>query len=300
MGRTKTNSIQENSEANSRQKVSAAAGARIRLLSKAALLSVSYAALGVLAYATAGHAQTAGATQLAQSGSQLPEIQITAPDVKRRARSGRSPRPDRSAQRRRSQTARRPEPQGEPKAAFAESQDARTGTVGIYANSTSVATKTNTALVNIPQSLSVITKDFIREQAPLGLTDVTRYVPGVAVHQGEGNRDELVIRGVDSSANFFVNGFRDDVQYFRDLYNAQSVEVLKGPAAFSTARSRKPTAPASMTRAYRRVPGTTGVSHSMPGRRSMKTWRCASTPSTRAPTPSAISGRSSATASTRP
>ena len=60
---------------------------------------------------------------------------------------------------------------------------------------------------------------------------MTRYVPGVAIHQGEGNRDELVIRGVDSSANFFVNGFRDDVQYFRDLYNAQSVEILKGPSA---------------------------------------------------------------------
>jgi catecholate siderophore receptor len=60
---------------------------------------------------------------------------------------------------------------------------------------------------------------------------VTRYVPGVAIHQGEGNRDEVVIRGVDSSANFFVNGFRDDVQYFRDLYNTQSLEVLKGPSA---------------------------------------------------------------------
>ncbi len=56
------------------------------------------------------------------------------------------------------------------------------------------------------------------------------------MHQGEGNRDELVIRGVDSSANFFVNGFRDDVQYFRDLYNAQSVEVLKGPAALTFGR----------------------------------------------------------------
>ena len=53
----------------------------------------------------------------------------------------------------------------------------------------------------------------------------------MAVHQGEGNRDELVIRGVDSSANFFVNGFRDDVQYYRDIYNTQSLEVLKGPAA---------------------------------------------------------------------
>ena len=56
------------------------------------------------------------------------------------------------------------------------------------------------------------------------------------MHQGEGNRDELIIRGVDLSANFFVNGFRDDVQYFRDLYNAQSVEILKGPSALTFGR----------------------------------------------------------------
>ena len=109
-------------------------------------------------------------------------------------------------------------------------------TEGYVAHSTSVATKTNTLLLNIPQSISVVTKDFIKDQAFPGLTDVTRYVPGVAVHQGEGNRDELVIRGVDSSANFFVNGFRDDVQYFRDLYNAQSIEILKGPSALTFGR----------------------------------------------------------------
>ena len=114
--------------------------------------------------------------------------------------------------------------------------DARTGTVGVYSNSTSVATKTNTPLINIPQSVSVITKDFIKDQSFQQLTDVTRYVPGVAVHQGEGNRDELVIRGVDSSANFFVNGFRDDVQIFRDLYNTQSIEILKGPSMLTFGR----------------------------------------------------------------
>jgi catecholate siderophore receptor len=116
-------------------------------------------------------------------------------------------------------------------------QDARTGTVGIYANSTSVATKINTPLIDIPQSLSVITREFINDTNFQNLTDITRYVPGVDVHQGEGNRDELIIRGVDSSANFFVNGFRDDVQYFRDLYNAQSVEVLKGPSAITFGRA---------------------------------------------------------------
>jgi catecholate siderophore receptor len=109
-------------------------------------------------------------------------------------------------------------------------------TDGYLAPGTSVATKTNTALINIPQSITVVTKDFIRDQGFPGLTDITRYVPGVAVHQGEGNRDELIIRGVDSSANFFVNGFRDDVQYYRDLYNAQSVEILRGPSALTFGR----------------------------------------------------------------
>ncbi|MDF2114963.1 TonB-dependent siderophore receptor [Roseiarcaceae bacterium H3SJ34-1] len=117
-----------------------------------------------------------------------------------------------------------------------QGQDAQTGTVGVYTNSTATATKTNTPILNIPQSLNVVTKDQIKDQSYGSLTDVTRYIPGVAVHQGEGNRDELVIRGVDSSANFFVNGFRDDVQIYRDLYNTQSVEVLRGPSALTFGR----------------------------------------------------------------
>ncbi len=200
------------------------------------LLSASYAALGYVMGAQEARAQSApAAQQTAQASPTLPPVTVTAPEQKRRASTLPATRADNGSRKRRSQVARRPEPTTAPKA-FAQTQDARTGTVGIYANSTSVATKTNTPLVNIPQSLSVITKDFIQDTAPLGLTDVTRYVPGVAVHQGEGNRDELVIRGVDSSANFFVNGFRDDVQYFRDLYNAQSVEVLKGPSALTFGR----------------------------------------------------------------
>src|SRR5262249_33791555 len=153
----------------------------------------------------------------------------------RAARSAPSKRADRAAPRVRRQVVRQPE-QAPPVKEIMQTQDARTGTVGYYSNSTSVATKSNTPIVNIPQSMSVITKDFIRDQSYQNLTDVTRYVPGVAVHQGEGNRDELVIRGIDSSANFYVNGFRDDVQYFRDVYNTQSIEVLKGPSAITFGR----------------------------------------------------------------
>ena len=194
---------------------------------KASLFSASYIAFGVLIF-TETQAQTT--PQQGQAGAQLPPVEVTAPEARRRASNAPVKRADRAGQRRRSQATRQPDPQAAPKP-FAVSQDARTGTVGVYANSTSSATKTNTPLVNIPQSVSVVTREFIKDQGFQSLPDVTRYVPGVAIHQGEGNRDELVIRGVDSSANFFVNGFRDDVQYFRDLYNTQSLEVLKGPSA---------------------------------------------------------------------
>ena len=209
------------------RKISMAVGLR------AALFSVSYVALGALAL-TETRAQTA--PQQEQAGAPLPPIQITEPQAKRRASNAPAQRADRAGQRRRAQAARNPAPQVAPKA-FGVSQDVRTGTVGVYANSTSVATKTNTPLLDIPQSISVVTKDFIRDQGFQSLTDVTRYIPGVAIHQGEGNRDELVIRGVNSSANFYVNGFRDDVQYFRDLYNTQSLEILKGPSALAFGRS---------------------------------------------------------------
>ena len=258
---------------NSGKKISAIAGL------KAALFSVSYATLGVLVCATAARAQT---TQ-PQAGSQLPSIQITAPEAKRRANSAPAPRADRAAQRSRSQAARKPEPQGAPKA-FAVSQDARTGTVGYYADSTSSATKTNTPLLNVPQSAAVLTRDFIQDQSTHSITDLSRYVPGVAVHQGEGNRDELVIRGVGSSANFFVNGFRDDVQYYRDIYNTQSIEVLKGPSALVFGRGagggvvnrtlKEADGTRATMRACRRVLTATGASHSMPARPSTRTWRC--------------------------
>jgi len=184
---------------------------------------------GMLASAIPTLAQTADDTGQPKPGSQLPPIQVTAPEAKRHANSTAS-RADRGGPRRAAQTARRPEQQPAAKP-FAVTQDARTGTVGYYSDSTGVATKTNTPLIDVPQSVTVLTKDFISDQGTHSITDLSRYVPGVVVHQGEGNRDELIIRGVDSSANFFVNGFRDDVQYYRDIYNTQSIEVLKGPSA---------------------------------------------------------------------
>lgn len=93
------------------------------------------------------------------------------------------------------------------------------------------ATKTATPLRDVPQSITVITRDLIQDQSMQSLADVARYVPGGGMAQGEGNRDTIIMRGNSSTADFFVDGVRDDVEYFRDLYNVERVEALKGPNA---------------------------------------------------------------------
>src|SRR6195952_5025241 len=102
-------------------------------------------------------------------------------------------------------------------------------TVGYLTKQTRSATKTNTPLIDTPQSVTIVTQEQIRDQNFQNLTDQLRYVPGIVPAQGESNRDQAIIRGQNTSADFFVNGIRDDVQYFRDLYNIQRIEVLKGP-----------------------------------------------------------------------
>ncbi len=101
-----------------------------------------------------------------------------------------------------------------------------------YANTrTTSATKTDTALIDIPQSISVVTRDLIDDQSMRTLADLSRYVPGLGFGQGEGHRDAPVLRGNASTADLFIDGVRDDAEYFRDLYNVERVEILKGPNA---------------------------------------------------------------------
>ena len=95
----------------------------------------------------------------------------------------------------------------------------------------SSATKTLVPLRDIPQSATVINGALIRDQAMQSMTDVVRYVPGITMGQGEGHRDQPTIRGNSTTADFFIDGVRDDAQYFRDVYNVERVEALKGSNA---------------------------------------------------------------------
>ncbi|MBA3891002.1 MAG: TonB-dependent receptor plug domain-containing protein, partial [Gemmatimonadaceae bacterium] len=102
---------------------------------------------------------------------------------------------------------------------------------GYAASRTFSATKTDTPLRDTPQAVTVVTQELIADQAMTSMSDVIRYVPGVTMGQGEGHRDAPTIRGNSTTADFYVDGVRDDVQYYRDLYNVDRVEALKGSNA---------------------------------------------------------------------
>ena len=93
------------------------------------------------------------------------------------------------------------------------------------------ALKTPVAIIDVPQTLSIVTDVDILKQGFRSIGDIVRYTPGVNTSQGEGHRDAVVFRGVRSTADFYLDGVRDDVQYYRSLYNLEQVEILRGPNA---------------------------------------------------------------------
>ena len=93
------------------------------------------------------------------------------------------------------------------------------------------ALKSPTPIIDVPQSLTLITADEINKRGFTSIGQIINYTPGVNNSQGEGHRDAIVFRGVRSTADFFIDGVRDDVQYYRPLYNLEQVEILRGPNA---------------------------------------------------------------------
>jgi catecholate siderophore receptor len=107
----------------------------------------------------------------------------------------------------------------------------RSRRAGYVTTRSRTATRTDTPLRDTPQSATVLTRTLIADQAMQNMSDAVRFIPGITMAQGEGHRDAPVIRGNGSTADFFVDGVRDDAQYLRDLYNVERIEALKGSNA---------------------------------------------------------------------
>ncbi len=103
-------------------------------------------------------------------------------------------------------------------------------------DATGSATRVDTAVRDIPQAVSAVSEAQIEDRGFRSVGDVLRSVPGASAAQGEGHRDQVVLRGNNSTADFFVDGLRDDAQYYRPLYNLDRLEVLRGSNAMTFGR----------------------------------------------------------------
>lgn len=123
-----------------------------------------------------------------------------------------------------------------PRLTVTGSQESDGGVIGYKASTSRSSMRGDTLLIDTAQSISVVTQTQIQDQNITSMEEAARYVPGINVAQGEGNRDQVLIRGNNTSADFFVDGARDDLQYFRDFYNVDRIEFLKGPNAMAFGR----------------------------------------------------------------
>lgn len=96
-------------------------------------------------------------------------------------------------------------------------------------------------LVDTPQTITILKEDLFREQAATTLTEALRNTPGVSTfYVGENGStntgDAVFMRGLDASSSIFVDGIRDTGSISRDLFNLESVEVVKGPSGSDVGR----------------------------------------------------------------
>ena len=95
-------------------------------------------------------------------------------------------------------------------------------------------------LLDTPQTITVIKKELLQQQAATTLTEALRNTPGVTLQLGENGStqtgDSINLRGFDTSQNIFVDGIRDLGAVSRDVFNIDQVEVVKGPSGSDIGR----------------------------------------------------------------
>jgi catecholate siderophore receptor len=102
---------------------------------------------------------------------------------------------------------------------------------GYRPTSSTTGTKIDAPLRDVPQTINVVPQALLRDQGARSMQDVLKAVPGIGMSHGDGQRDQVTIRGFSAISDQFVDGMRDDALYFRDLSNVEQIEVIKGPAS---------------------------------------------------------------------
>ncbi|RZI96758.1 MAG: TonB-dependent siderophore receptor, partial [Rubrivivax sp.] len=105
---------------------------------------------------------------------------------------------------------------------------------GDYKADTVSSPKFTQPLVDTPQTITVIKKEILQEQGARTLLEALRNTPGITMTLGEGGnsntKDNIFMRGFDSSGSVYIDGVRDLGNFPRDMYNIEQVEIIKGPS----------------------------------------------------------------------
>ncbi len=117
-----------------------------------------------------------------------------------------------------------------PEVSVTSTQDAN---IKFKAERSTTATKTDTDLRDIPQSISVVTKELIESQKAFNLREALKNVSGLSIAAGEGGRtgDSITLRGFAVSSDIYLDGAKDNGQYNRDTFFVEKAEVLKGSSS---------------------------------------------------------------------
>ena len=95
-------------------------------------------------------------------------------------------------------------------------------------------------LVDTPQTITVIKKEILQEQKATSLVEALRNTPGITLLLGEGGnsntKDNIFMRGFDTSGSVFIDGVRDLGNFTRDTFNIEQIEISKGPVGADNGR----------------------------------------------------------------
>jgi len=95
-------------------------------------------------------------------------------------------------------------------------------------------------LLNTTQTITVIKKEVLQQQAATTLTEALRNTPGITFTAGEnGNTqsgDTVFMRGFDTQGSIYLDNVRDLGAAVRDVFNVEQIEIVKGPAGADNGR----------------------------------------------------------------
>ena len=114
---------------------------------------------------------------------------------------------------------------------------AKSDASGYGVTSSTTITRLNTPLRDIPQTINIVTEQFIKELAAPTLGEAVAFMPNVTTRAGAADRFQ--VRSIDVFSQFH-NGFRyttgSSLEYVKDLANIERIEIIKGLGSATTGR----------------------------------------------------------------